>query len=106
MRKRRIFQWSSIFLAMMIGVVVLTPVRVSAEPTVNLGTTESFAVLAGTTVTNTGTTVIGGSAGANVGVYSGTAVTGFPPAMIIDGGVVCVMSIEYPGKGVRTKSWT
>ena len=39
---------------------------------------DSFGVLAGSTVTNTGTTVISG----NVGVSPGTAVVGFPPGIV------------------------
>jgi outer membrane autotransporter protein len=39
---------------------------------------DSFAILAGSTVTNTGTTVING----NVGVSPGTAVVGFPPGIV------------------------
>jgi hypothetical protein len=54
-----------------------------AQTPVPLGTSGNFAVLAGSTVTNTGSTVING----NVGVYAGTAVTGFPPGIVI-GGVI------------------
>ncbi len=46
---------------------------------VNLGTANNFAVLAGSTVTDTGSTVINGG---NVGVSPGTAITGFLPATI------------------------
>jgi hypothetical protein len=48
------------------------------ETSISLGTTSSFAVLAGTTVTNTGATTITG----NVGVSPGTAVVGFPPGIV------------------------
>lgn len=44
-----------------------------AAASVNLGTAKSFAVLAGTTITNTGATTITG----DVGLHPGEAVTGF-----------------------------
>jgi len=46
-----------------------------------LGTASSFGVLAGSTVTNTGSSVITG----NVGVWPGTAITGFPPGIVTGG---------------------
>jgi hypothetical protein len=46
---------------------------------VNLGTANNFAVLAGSTITDTGSTVVNGG---NVGVSPGTAITGFPPATV------------------------
>lgn len=60
------------FASLLCGVVAI----VSAQST--LGTAQSFAVLGGSTVTNTGPSVIAG----NLGVSPGSAVTGFPPGTV------------------------
>ena len=49
-----------------------------SDNSVNLGTAGSYAVLAGSTVTNTGSSVLTG----NLGVSAGCAVTGFPPGSV------------------------
>jgi Ice-binding-like len=52
-------------------------------PTVPLATTQPYAVLGGTTVTNTGPSVLNGS----LGLWPGTSNTGFPPGIVVPPGV-------------------
>jgi hypothetical protein len=57
--------------------LLLAPVITSAAgPTIRLGTTTTYGVLAGSTITNTGATTISGTAGGDVGLFPGTSYTG------------------------------
>ena len=64
--------------ALLIAVATFAGVASAAQPPVGLGTANSFAVLAGSSVTNTGPTVING----DLGVSPGTSVTGFPAGKV------------------------
>lgn len=73
----------------------------AAQPPVGLGTAASFAVLAGTTVTNTGPSVIGG----DVGVSPGSAVTGFPPGTVNNGTVHAADAVSLQAQNDLTTAY-
>ncbi|WP_422484292.1 ice-binding family protein [Gudongella sp. DL1XJH-153] len=74
---------ASIALASVLAIMLVIPtIGNAAEAAVDLGTASSFAVLAGSTITNTGDTTISGSAGSNVGLHPKTAFTGETSATI------------------------
>ncbi len=58
--------------------LAVLPMTAMASTAPGLGTATSYAILAGTTVTNTGNSVITG----DLGLSPGTAVTGFPPGTV------------------------
>ncbi|MDP2401420.1 MAG: ice-binding family protein, partial [Actinomycetota bacterium] len=58
----------SLLLAVLLVAMMAVPATSgAAEATVNLGTTSNFAILAGQTITNTGTTTINGDVGVHPG---------------------------------------
>ncbi len=58
--------------------------RARAATAVGLGTADGFAVVGGSTVTNTGSTVLNG----DLAVSPGTAITGFPPGAVTPPGTI------------------
>ena len=79
-RSAAVFAGAPAISVLLIG-SVLTGTAAAAQPAVGLGTAAPFAVLAGSTVTNTGASVISG----DVGVYPGSAIVGFPPGIVNNG---------------------
>ncbi|HEX8288273.1 MAG TPA: ice-binding family protein [Pyrinomonadaceae bacterium] len=75
--------------------------NVFAQTPPSLGTAASFSVLAGSTVTNTGPTVVGG----NVGVSPGTSVTGFPPGVIVGGSIHANNAVSQQAQSDLTNAY-
>jgi type VI secretion system secreted protein VgrG len=67
----------------------------------SLGTAQSFAVLAGSTVTNTGASVITG----DLGVSPGSAVTGFPPGVVIGGTIHAADALALSAQNSNTTAY-
>lgn len=72
---------SGLFAVIAISLFFLTTAPLFAQ--VSLGTAQNFGALGGSTVTNTGATTVNG----NVGVSPGSAVTGFPPGVVVGGSI-------------------
>ncbi len=66
-----------------------------------LGTEQSFAILAGSTVTNTGSSVITG----NLGVNPGAAVTGFPPGLVAGGTIHAADAVALQAQNDTTTTY-
>lgn len=81
--RRRLIAIGAAVTMVVFAVTLGAPAALAAQPPVGLGNAAPFAVLAGTTVTNTGPSVISG----DVGVSPGAAVTGFPPGQVNNGTV-------------------
>lgn len=62
----------------LLALLALLPVTAFAATQPRLGIAENFTVLAGSTITNTGPSVVAGS----LGLSPGSAVTGFPPGVV------------------------
>ncbi len=80
----RKFAFSSLAVALGFAISLAGTSQANADPTaVGLGAAQSFAVVAHTTVTNTGPSIISG----DLGLTSGTSVTGFPAGVMATGNI-------------------
>lgn len=75
-KTNKVKAYTAIALLPLLAIFVYPASSDAATPTINQGTTTSFAVLAATTITNTGPTTISGTAGGDIGLAPGSAFTG------------------------------
>lgn len=66
-----------------LAILVMGLVMLLYGPSPALAQLSSFAVLGGSTVTNTGATMVHG----NLGVSPGSAISGFPPGVVTGGAI-------------------
>ena len=78
------------------------PLSPSAMCAAMLGTAQTFAVIGGQTVTNTGATAI---IGGNAGVWPGNAITGLPPGMPIGGSIHAGDAVAMQAQSDVTNSY-
>jgi uncharacterized repeat protein (TIGR01451 family) len=83
------------------GQVNTAPAAAAAAAAPPLGTEQSFAVLGGQTVTNTGSSIITG----NLGVSPGSAVTGFPPGIVAGGTIHAADAVALQAQNDTTTAY-
>jgi hypothetical protein len=72
-----------------------------ASAQIPLGTAQNFAILGGSTVTNTGPSNING----NLGVSPGSAVTGFPPGVVTGGSIHAADAVAAQAQSSLTTAY-
>jgi serine protease AprX len=82
-------------------IAVLAASPASLSTAASLGSAEGFAVLAGSTITNTGSSVVTG----DLGVSPGSAVTGFPAGLVVAGQIHGADAASLAGQGAVTAAY-
>jgi hypothetical protein len=83
-----------------LGLLLMCTFCLRAQTPVVLGTAGNFAVLAGSTITSIGPTVVNG----NIGVSPGTAITGFGPGIVL-GAIHAGDAVAATGKNDLTTAY-
>lgn len=95
----------SIALTLVMIMTIVIPASAAGPVKVELGTTSTFAVLAGSAITNNGATTINGDAGGDVGLSPDTAITGFASNVAIANHVI-MSGTQYIADGVASQAKT
>jgi len=87
----------SLLFTLLIATSLILPAYAASPAKIELGSTANFAVLAGSAITNTGTTTISGDAGGDIGLFPGSAygsvgITTTGTAYIADAGGVASLA--------------
>jgi uncharacterized repeat protein (TIGR01451 family) len=90
---------ATVLLAALLAAVPFHSALAATAP--SLGPAQSFAILGGSTVTNTGPSIITG----DLGVNPGTAVTGFPPGIVIGGTIHAADAVALSAQGGTTTAY-
>jgi hypothetical protein len=96
MKKSMFKRATTILLTIMLGLMMITPATAMAATSgpIDFGSAESFAVLAHSSITNIGNTTIEG----DVGLYSGTSITGFETVTLVGGTIHLTNSTAQQAK--------
>ena len=92
-------------LALVVAAVIIPAGQAHADTIIDgpigLGDAARFGVLGSTTVTNTGPSIVTG----DVGVHAGSAITGFPPGLILDGSTFAADAVAGAGQADLTTAY-
>ena len=92
---------ASLLIAVVFATLLCDASSASAQIAPSLGSAQSFAVLGGSTVTNTGASTITG----DLGVSPGAAVTGFPPGLVVSGTIHAADAVALAAQNSVTTAY-